>query len=424
MTATAPSRRYKRYVLGALLVAYTLNFVDRQILGVLAVPIKLELGLTDSQLGLLGGVAFALFYTLLGIPVARLADRYNRVSILSIALGLWSLMTALCGVAQSYAQLFLARVGVGVGEAGGLTPAYSLICDYFPRHERGRALAVHSFGVPIGSSLGILAGGYITHLMDWRTAFLLVGVLGLLAAPILKWTVREPVRGRLDDDAGSGPGTLGDVLRVLRGKPSFWALAAGTAVSSMMSYGLLFWLPSFLVRSLHVAPLVASQAFAALSFVGGVVGIWCGGQLADKLGQRSPRAHALIPAAAVMLAIPLYAVGLLSDNLGPWLAWMLVPTALGLMWMGPVLSAIQQLVPTQMRSTASAIFLFFNSLIGIGMGTLVIGLLSDVMLARFGADSLRYAILCGLVLYVVAAACFAYGARSIATDWHLNDAVS
>lgn len=424
MTATAPSRRYKRYVLGALLVAYTLNFVDRQILGVLAVPIKLELGLTDSQLGLLGGVAFALFYTLLGIPVARLADRYNRVSILSIALGLWSLMTALCGVAQSYAQLFLARVGVGVGEAGGLTPAYSLICDYFPRHERGRALAVHSFGVPIGSSLGILAGGYITHLMDWRTAFLLVGVLGLLAAPILKWTVREPVRGRLDDDAGSGPGTLGDVLRVLRGKPSFWALAAGTAVSSMMSYGLLFWLPSFLVRSLHVAPLVASQAFAALSFVGGVVGIWCGGQLADKLGQRSPRAHALIPAAAVMLAIPLYAVGLLSDNLGPWLAWMLVPTALGLMWMGPVLSAIQQLVPTQMRSTASAIFLFFNSLIGIGMGTLVIGLLSDVMLARFGADSLRYAILCGLVLYVVAAACFAYGARSIATDWHSNDAVS
>jgi MFS family permease len=410
-------------VLGALLVAYTLNFVDRQILGVLAVPIKLELGLTDSQLGLLGGVAFALFYTLLGIPVARLADRYNRVSILSIALGLWSLMTALCGVAQSYAQLFLARVGVGVGEAGGLTPAYSLICDYFPRHERGRALAVHSFGVPIGSSLGILAGGYITHLMDWRTAFLLVGVLGLLAAPILKWTVREPVRGRLDDDAGSGPGTLGDVLRVLRGKPSFWALAAGTAVSSMMSYGLLFWLPSFLVRSLHVAPLVASQAFAALSFVGGVVGIWCGGQLADKLGQRSPRAHALIPAAAVMLAIPLYAVGLLSDNLGPWLAWMLVPTALGLMWMGPVLSAIQQLVPTQMRSTASAIFLFFNSLIGIGMGTLVIGLLSDVMLARFGADSLRYAILCGLVLYVVAAACFAYGARSIATDWHSNDAV-
>lgn len=418
MTEATPSQSYKRYVLGALLVAYTLNFVDRQILGVLAVPIKLELGLTDSQLGLLGGVAFALFYTLLGIPVARLADRYNRVSILSIALGLWSLMTALCGVAQSYAQLFLARVGVGVGEAGGLTPAYSLICDYFPRHERGRALAVHSFGVPIGSSLGIMAGGYITHLMDWRTAFLAVGVLGLLAAPILRWTVREPVRGRLDDNVGSGPGTLGDVLRVLREKPSFWALAAGTAVSSMMSYGLLFWLPSFLVRSLHVAPLVASQAFAALSFVGGVVGIWCGGQLADKLGPRNARAHALIPAAAVLLAVPLYAIGLLSDRLVPWLAWMLVPTALGLMWMGPVLSAIQQLVPTQMRSTASAIFLFFNSLIGIGMGTVLIGFVSDAMQTRFGADSLRYAILCGLALYVLAAAFFAYGAQHVERDWH------
>lgn len=418
MTETAaPSQRYKRYVLGALLVVYTLNFVDRQILGVLAVPIKSELGLSDAQLGLLGGVAFALFYTLLGIPIARLADRYNRVKILSIALGFWSLMTALCGVAQTYMQLFLARVGVGVGESGGLTPAYSLICDYFPRHERGRALAIHSFGVPIGSAIGILAGGYITHVMNWRMAFMVVGLLGLVAAPLLRLTVREPERGRLDAQAVTAPGSLGDVLRVLRAKPSFWALAGGTAVSSMMSYGLLFWLPSFLVRSLGVASLTAAQAFAALSFCGGVVGIWCGGLLADRLSRRSARAHGLIPAAALLLAIPLYGVGLLSDSLVPWLAWMLVPTALGLMWMGPVLSAIQQLVPAGMRSTAAAIFLFFNSLIGIGMGTVLIGFVSDAMQARHGADALRYAILCGLSLYLVAAALFIFAARHIESDW-------
>lgn len=418
MQGSPPSRSYRRYVLGALLVVYTLNFVDRQILGVLAIPIKAELGISDSQLGLLGGVAFALFYTLLGIPIARLADRLNRVNLLAISLAFWSAMTALCGAVQSYAQLFAARVGVGVGEAGGLSPAYSLICDYFPRSERARAVAIHSFGVPIGSALGILAGGYLTHLMNWRTAFIAVGLAGIIVAPLVRLTVREPVRGQLDDRVGAQAGSLSDVLRLLRTKPSFWALALGTAVSSMMSYGMLFWLPSFLVRSLGVPALSASQAFAALTLAGGVTGIWCGGALADRLGRNGPRAHGLIPAAAVLLAIPFYTIGLLANDLGTWLAWMLLPTALGLMWMGPVLSAVPQLVPAEMRATASAIFLFMNSLIGIGLGTVLIGTLSDVMHTRFGADSLRYAILSGLALYVLAGSLFLYAARHIERDWH------
>jgi MFS family permease len=418
MTAEPAGRPYRRYVLGVLLVVYTLNFVDRQILGVLAIPIKAELGITDSRLGLLGGVAFALFYTLLGIPVARLADRLNRVNLLTIALAFWSAMTAMCGAVQSYSQLFLARMGVGIGEAGGLSPAYSIICDYFPRNERGRAMAIHSFGVPIGSALGIIAGGYLTQLMNWRTAFIVVGLTGVIVAPLVKLTVREPLRGGLDDRVGARAGSLLDVLRILRTKPSFWALALGTATSSMMSYGMLFWLPSFLVRSLSLTSLSASQAFAALTLVGGVTGIWCGGVLADRLGRRGPRAHGLIPAAAVLLAIPFYAIGLLADGLWSWLAWMLLPTALGLMWMGPVLSAVQQLVPAEMRATASAIFLFMNSLIGIGLGTVLIGALSDAMQLRFGADSLRYAILSGLALYIVAGALFMYGARHIERDWH------
>src|SRR5580658_2008628 len=192
------SQAYRAYVLAMLVLVYTFNFIDRQIVAILAVPIKAELHLSDSQLGLMGGLAFALLYTLLGIPIARLADRVSRTGIMTAALALWSLMTAVCGLTQNFAQLFLARVGVGVGEAGGVTPAYSLICDYFPVKERARALSAYSFGIPIGSAVGIVLGGFITSIMSWRAAFFIVGFAGLLITPLLKLTVREPERGMLD----------------------------------------------------------------------------------------------------------------------------------------------------------------------------------------------------------------------------------
>src|ERR1035438_8941407 len=192
-----------------LVIVYTFNFIDRQIVGILAVPIKAELHLTDSQLGLMGGLAFALFYTLLGIPIARMADRVSRTSIMTAALALWSLMTAVCGLTHSFAQLFLARVGVGVGEAGGVAPAYSLICDYFPSKERARALSVYSFGIPVGAASGIVLGGYITSLMSWRMAFFIVGLAGLLITPLLKLTVREPERGALDPKRVEGSRSRG-----------------------------------------------------------------------------------------------------------------------------------------------------------------------------------------------------------------------
>src|ERR1700692_4226244 len=202
-SGAAASLAYRSYVLVVLVIVYTFNFIDRQIVGILAVPIKAELHLSDSQLGLMGGLAFALFYTLLGIPIARLADRVSRTGIMTVALALWSLMTAVCGLTQSFAQLFLARVGVGVGEAGGVAPAYSLICDYFPTTERARALSVYSFGIPIGAALGIVLGGFITSVMSWRMAFFIVGLAGLLATPLLKFTVREPKRGALDPARGA-----------------------------------------------------------------------------------------------------------------------------------------------------------------------------------------------------------------------------
>jgi len=412
------SRAYRAYVLVVLIVVYTFNFMDRQIVGILAVPIKADLLLTDSQLGLMGGLAFALFYTSLGIPVARLADRVSRTGIMTCALALWSAMTAACGLAHSFVQLFLARLGVGVGEAGGVAPAYSLICDYFPRRERARALGVYSFGIPIGSASGIVAGGLIASLVSWRVAFFAVGLAGILITPIFRLTVREPTRGIFDSvSAPRSHATFGEIFAVLLRKPSFWGISLGAAASSMMGYGLFFWIPSFLVRSFGMGLLQASLGFGALVLIGGLLGIWMGGVIADRFGERHKSAYALVPAIAFLATVPFYVVGVLSTTLWVSIAVMLVPIALGLAWLGPILAAVQHLVPANMRSTASAIFLFINNLIGIGVGTTLIGALSDAMHVRFGADSLRYAILAGTGFYLVAALFFVLASRRLENDW-------
>jgi MFS family permease len=424
-TAVLPDvAEYRGYVLAILVVVYTFNFIDRQILGILAVPIKTELGLSDRALGMLGGLAFALFYTLLGIPIARLADRVGRVGIIAVAVGLWSFATAACGAAHSFAQLFWARLAVGVGEAGGVAPAYSLICDYFPSRQRARALAVYSFGIPIGSALGIVLGGFITHWMSWRMAFVIVGGVGFWTAPILKLTVREPPRGvpapAPDSPARSNAKrNLSAVLATLASKPSFWGLALGGGTCSMMGYGLFFWMPSFLVRSFGLSVLQASLFYGGLVLVAGTAGIWAGGVLADRLGQRSRSAYAWVPAVAFLCTVPFYAVGILSTNLAVCLLLLGIPTALALAWLGPVLAAVQHLVLPAERSTASAVFLFVNNLLGLGVGTMLIGVISDVLHVRggVGVESLRYAILAGLSCYLIAAALFMWGARHLEGDW-------
>ena len=413
---------YRSYVLIVLVLVYTFNFIDRQIVGILAVPIKSELHLSDSQLGVMGGLAFALFYTLLGIPIARLADRVSRTGIMTAALALWSLMTAVCGLTQNFAQLFLSRVGVGVGEAGGVTPAYSLICDYFPPKERARALSAYSFGIPIGSAVGIVLGGFITSIMSWRAAFFIVGFAGLLITPLLKFTVREPERGTLDPvrtdaDRAAGAPSLLTIIGVLARKPSFWGLSLGASCASMMGYGLFFWAPSFLVRSFHLSLLHASLAYGGLVLVGGLLGIWLGGVLADRYGDERRGMYAFIPAIAFIATLPFYVAGVLSTTLWISFAVLLVPTALGLAWLGPVLTAVQHLVPAHMRATASALFLFINNLIGIGLGSTLIGLVSDSMRLRFGAESLRYAILGGTGFYLIAAALLIFAGRKLPRDW-------
>ncbi len=412
------SASYRAYVMFALVVVYTFNFIDRQIIGILAVPIKADLALSDTQLGIMGGLAFALFYTALGIPIAMLADRRSRTWIMTIALALWSAMTAVCGLAQNFWQLFLARLGVGIGEAGGVAPAYSLISDYFPSQQRARALSIYSFGIPIGSALGIVFGGIIASKIDWRYAFFAVGVAGIVIAPIFKLTVAEPQRGQFDPKLAATPApAFAVILRILSKKPSFWLMAFGASCSSMIGYGMFFWLPSFFVRSYNISLLDASLFYGAILLVGGLAGLWLGGSLADRFGADKRAAYVTIPAVAFIATVPFYAVAILSSNLTMTFFAMLVPTALGLVWLGPVLAAIQHIAPQNMRATAAAIFLFINNLIGIGVGTVAIGMLSDHLQAEFGDNSLRYAILAGTGFYVLAAILFFAGSKYLENDW-------
>ncbi|WP_135211745.1 spinster family MFS transporter [Vitreimonas flagellata] len=418
---TPPADKSRILVLALLFVVYTFNFIDRQIIGILAVPIQEELGVSDAQMGLLGGLAFALFYTGLGIPIAYLADRWSRTWIMTISLTLWSAFTALSGLATNYTQLFLARMGVGVGEAGGVAPAYSLISDYFPPQERARALAVYSFGIPIGSAAGIALGGIVASLVDWRVAFIVVGLAGVLIAPIFRLFVKEPERGRYDVKAADAPAApkakFFEAIALITKKPSFWLLSFGASCSSIMGYGSFFWIPSFLRRSYDFDLQQAAFFYSAILLIGGVIGVWLGGMLGDKLGAKNRGMFALVPAAAWLLALPCYALGLLSNS--PTIAFFLflAPTALGLVWLGPVIAAVQHLAPAHMRTVASASFLFINNLIGIGLGTYLLGVLSDALSAQFGEESLRYSILAGTGFYLVAAGLYVIASRTLKRDW-------
>jgi predicted MFS family arabinose efflux permease len=415
----APSRAYANLVLAMLLVVYTFNFLDRQILGILVQPIKAELGLTDTQLGALGGIAFALLYSTLGIPLALVADRTSRSWVITISLAVWSGFTALCGVATSFWQLFAFRLGVGVGEAGGVAPSYAMIADYFPPERRARALAIYSLGIPIGLAAGALLGGFIAASVDWRTAFIVVGLAGIIIAPIFRLVVREPARGGADP-ARSTPAERAPIAAVfptLARKPSFWLMAFAAAFSSMCGYGLAFWTPSMLIRSFGFSLWEASQFMGGLVLIGGTLGVFAGGWFADRLGTRDRGVYAKLPASAWLISVPLFALGFWSSS--PWsaFAFLLIPNGLNILWLGPVTTAVQNLVPAHMRATASASFLFINNLIGLGIGSWVMGAMSDAMTLRFGEEALRYSMMLALSFYAVASVLMFLAVRPLRKDW-------
>jgi len=407
-----PQRRAS-LVLAVLLLAYIFNFLDRQILGILATPIKASLDLTDAQFGALGGTAFALLYSLLGIPLALLADRTSRSAVIAAALAVWSGFTALCGTATGFWQLFLYRVGVGVGEAGGVAPSYALIADYFPTERRARALAIFSLGIPIGLGGGAFIGAQLAAWFGWRAAFIIMGVAGVFLAPILRWVVKDAPRPL--PISASAP--LGSVFPMLARKPAFWLLAFGASASSLCGYGLALWTPSILMRSFDLDLLEAGNFMATLVIIGGCAGVFAGGWFADRLGRGDRRWYAWLPAIAWLITAPTFVAGFFAPNLG--LAWilLLIPNGLNILWLGPIVTAVQHLVPARMRATASASFLLINNLIGLGVGPLLIGSISDRLKSSFGTDALRYAAASCCAFYLLAALLLLLAAKPLRSAW-------
>jgi MFS family permease len=406
------ARRSASIVLILLLVAYVFNYLDRQILGILAGPIIGELHLSDRQFGLLSGPPFAILYSVLGIPFAYLADRTSRSRVVAAAVAVWSAFTALCGTAVSFWQFFAFRMGVGIGEAGGVAPSYALIADYFEPRRRARALAIFSLGVPIGLSLGTLLGAYIAHAISWRAAFFTMGVAGVLLAPVMLIVVRDVPRQH-----GPSAAPIGQVFPMLARKPVFWLMAFAASSSSLCGYGLATWTPTVLERSFHLGLLERGQFMASVVFIGGCTGVFAGGWLADRLGQRDRGWYAKLPAIAWLITAPTFAAGLMAPSL--WLAWplLLIPNALNILWLGPVITAVQHLVPQRMRSTASASFLLINNLIGLGVGPYLIGAISTALKHSYGAESLRYAAVGCTVFYLLAALLMLLCVSRLRSSW-------
>ena len=410
------SPRYRNFVLGMLVVVYVFNFLDRQIVTILAEPIKVDLGLNDTQIGLMTGLAFAIFYTVLGLPIARLADRANRVTIISIALTIWSGMTVLCGYAQNFTQMLLARIGVGVGEAGCSPPAHSLIADYYPPEKRASALSIYALGIPVGSILGYLAGGWIAEFYGWRMAFLIVGLPCVALAIAFKMLVREPLRGMSEPGGASTVAEqppFAHTVRTLLGNRTMLHLAMGGALTSFVGYGLGQWLPAYFIR-IHGMGLAETATFFGLVIgVASAIGTFIGGTLADRLAVRDRRWYAWLPAYGTLLAFPFYLVGMLVANPYLAIAIMVVPSVLNSLWLGPTFGTIQNLAPARMRALASAMLLFILNIIGLGFGPFLVGVLSDLLAPEFGQESLRYAIVIATAAYFWAGAHFLLGSRLI-----------
>jgi predicted MFS family arabinose efflux permease len=417
-----PSDAYRRYVLGLLLVVYVVNFLDRQILTILLEPIKQEFALSDAQLGLLGGLAFAFFYTLLGLPIAMWADRGSRKHIIALALFVWSAMTVVSGWATSFATLLLARIGVGIGEAGGSPPSHSLLADYFPPQRRGFALGVYAAGIPIGGAIGALAGGWIGAYFGWRTAFVVVGLPGILLALVVFLTLREPRRGQSEGAlVVADAERLGDVLRFLLRLRSFRHLAFAAALHGFYGYGAANFVPSFLAR-VHEVPLELRGTLIAILALSGGIGNVAGGRLADHLGARDARWYLWLPGIATFAGVPAAAAFYLWPTPYGAVAIGCLPVILGAMYLGPTFALTQTMVRPRMRALASAILLFILSLIGLGGGPTFVGWLSDRLEPHYGALAIRYA----LLLTVAAGALwatlhYALGARTLREDLRAKD---
>lgn len=409
---------YAWYVLAILTIVYMFNFVDRQIIAIVSPAIKEELGLSDSMLGLLKGLAFAVLYTALGIPIAWAADRWNRVNIVTISLTVWSAFTALSGMAANAAQLALARVGVGLGEAGGSPPSHSIISDYFPKEKRATALSIFSLGIPFGQMFAFLAGGWVLENLGWRNAFFVVGVPGVVLAIILKLTVREPLRGAKDAAKAAAPVPFLAGARTLLAIPSFWGLVVAATAASFTGYGVGLWAVDFYRRTYEISYQEITIPLGLLNGVAYGVGTYLGGALTDHFGKKDKGAYAFIPALGMLLTIP---VGFLQVW-APSPTWAFIwaaPFLIGLgLYLGPTWALVQTLAPANMRAFAVAFMFFILNIIALGLAPLWVGGLSDLFAATYGeVTGLRLALTSLGASSLIAVLAYFWTAKKLPADW-------
>ncbi|MCP4465172.1 MAG: MFS transporter [Halieaceae bacterium] len=386
----------RRYALVLLTVVYAFNFIDRQLLAILQESIKTDLGLSDGQLGLLAGFAFAIFYVTAGIPIARWADRSNRRNIVAGAVFLWSFMTAISGFTQNYVQLLLARIGVGVGEAGGSPPSHSIISDIFPPEKRASAMGFYSTGVNIGILFGFLLGGWLNEFFGWRVAFIVVGIPGIFVALLVRATLAEPMRG-LSENKHTAPEepspSLGQTLSILWSRRSFRHMSFAAALNAFCGYSTASWTASFMIRSHSMSTGELGTWLAMISGVGGAVGVIAGGILADKLALRDKRWYVWVPAAAGVISVPFMAAVYIADTAYIALLLSIIPGLLHNVYLGSTIATTHGLVGLRMRALSSAILFLILNIIGLGLGPLLVGMLSDLLQASEGSHSLRQAML-------------------------------
>jgi predicted MFS family arabinose efflux permease len=408
------------YALGLLTVVYCFNFIDRQLLAILQESIKGELLLSDSQLGLLTGFAFAVVYVTAGIPIARWADHSNRRNVVALSLFVWSGMTAISGAAQNYLQLFLARIGVGIGEAGGSPPSHSIISDIFPPRSRASALGFYSMGVNVGILFGFLLGGWLNEFFGWRVAFLVVGAPGILLAVIVRITLSEPIRGLVDNRQVSDEVTpVGQVLALLWSRQSFRHLAIASGLNAFAAYSIANWSASFFIRTHQMSTGELGTWLAMILGAGGAVGVLGGGLLADRLAPRDKRWHVWLPAVAGLIALPFMIAAFLVEGTFIALVCLVIPGVMANVYLGNAIAMSHGIVGLRMRAMSSAVLFFILNTIGLGAGPWSVGILSDLLEPSHGVESLRYA-----MLYIIPAVSlwsvfhFYMSSKSLREDLH------
>ena len=411
---------YMYYVLGVLFIGYVFNSMDRAVLNILLESIKHEFGVSDTLLGLLGGITFAAFYSIMGIPIAAIADRTSRVTVLAISIAMWSVMTALCGVATTFIFLLVARIGTAIGEAGGSPPSHSLMSDYFPLEKRATAMSIYMLGIPIGQALGLFCGGWLNQYFDWRMAFVLVGLPGVLIGLLVMATIREPPRGYSDhvkaDPAAPVPSML-EVLKHLWRINAFRYLCIANGLHSFVWYGGTTFNPGFLMRSHSMSSGDAGSLLATVSMVA-CIGTFGGGLLADKLSVQlhDKRWYLLLPAIVTLGMLPFQFFSYLSADMVIVIPSLYIMMILASVFFGPTYAMAQALSPAPMRARAASIVLFVQTLVGYGLGPIAVGRISDLLAPTEGRNSLAWGLVIVGLVNVLAAWCYYRGSRTLAAD--------